>query len=227
MKNKTFFLIIVIGTLLALPAKIFAGGLPESLAERKPEATIDLATEQGVEAVKGAWRYSDTTIVEVDFKAAGGDGQPTGAPNKAYDFTPHAGGVEFDDAKWEVIDPATLDKRRSAGKLAFNWYRIKITVPEHIGNFDPAGSTLVFATSVDDYGEVWVDGELPRAAGQSGASVIKGWNAENRLVVGRNVKPGQKIQLAIFGINGPISNAPTNYIYMRYAKLEFHEPRGV
>jgi hypothetical protein len=127
------------------------------------------------------------------------------------------------DSKWEVIDPTTLDKRRSAGRLALNWYRIKITVPERVGNFDPAGSTLVFATSTDDYAEIWVDGELPRAAGQSGGSVIKSWNAENRLVVGRDVKPGQKIQLAIFGINGPISDPPTNYIYMRYAKLELHK----
>jgi gluconolactonase len=53
--------------------------------------------------------------------------------------------------------------------------------------------------------------------------VVRGWNAANRLVVGRNVKPGQKISLAVFGINGPISNPPTNYIWMRYAKLEFHK----
>jgi gluconolactonase len=46
------------------------------------------------------------------------------------------------------------------------------------------------------------------------------------LIVGRNVKPGQKIQLAIFGINGPISNPPTNYIYMRFAKLEFHQVKS-
>ena len=227
MTNKTFFFIITIAALVMLPAKFFAGGSPdESLAKRKPEVTIDLATKQGAEAVNGAWRYSDTKIVEVDFKAAGADGQPTGAPNRAYDFTPRAGGVEFDDSRWEVIDPTTLDKRRSAGRLAFNWYRIKITVPERVGNFDPAGSTLVFATSVDDYAEIWLDGELPRAAGQSGGSVIKGWNAENRLIAGRNVKPGQKIQLAIFGINGPISNPPTNYIYMRSAKLEFHKVPG-
>jgi gluconolactonase len=67
---------------------------------------------------------------------------------------------------------------------------------------------------------------LPRAAGQSGGSVIKGWNAENRLIVGRGVKPGQTIQLAIFGINGPVSNPPTNYIYLRYARLEFHKVAG-
>jgi gluconolactonase len=52
--------------------------------------------------------------------------------------------------------------------------------------------------------------------------VISGWNAGNRLTVGRNLKPGQKIQLAIFGINGPISNPPTNYIFMRHAKLSFY-----
>src|SRR5204863_407396 len=71
--------------------------------------------------------------------------------------------------------------------------------------------------------ELWVDGELSRALGQSGGSVVKGWNAPNRLIINRSVQPGQKIQLAIFGINGPVSNPPTNYIYMREAKLEFYK----
>jgi len=227
MKSRNTLFVLTITFLLTLPANFVAGTpLDETLAQRKPEATIDLATKAGAQLVRGEWRYSDTKIVEVDFKSAGADSQPTGAPNKAYDFTPHAGRPDFDDSKWEVIDPTTLDKRRSPGKLAFNWYRIQITVPARVGNFDPAGSTLVFVTSIDDYAEIWVDGELPRAAGQSGGSVIKGWNAENRLIIGRDVKPGQKIQLAVFGINGPISNPPTNYIYMRYAKLEFHKVTG-
>src|SRR5262249_9700002 len=97
-----------------------------------------------------------------------------------------------------------------------------ITIPDRIGNFDPTGTTAVFETSIDDYAEIWIDGELTRALGPSGGSVISGWNAGNRLVVGRNVKPGQKIQLAIFGINGPISNPPTNFIFMRSAKLSFY-----
>ena len=227
MKSRNTLFVLTITFLLTLPANFVAGTpLDETLAQRKPEATIDLATKAGAQLVRGEWRYSDTKIVEVAFKSAGADSQPTGAPNKAYDFTPHTGRPDFDDSKWEVIDPTILDRRRSAGKLAFNWYRIQITVPARVGNFDPAGSTLVFVTSIDDYAEIWVDGELPRAAGQSGGSVIKGWNAENRLIIGRDVKPGQKIQLAVFGINGPISNPPTNYIYMRYAKLEFHKVTG-
>ncbi len=189
----------------------------------RPEATIDLATIAGAQLVKGEWRYSDTKIIAVDFKGPGPDNQPTGAPVKTYDYTPHAGGTDFDDSKWQVIDATTLNTRRSTGRLCFNWYRIKLTIPERIESFDPSGATAVFETALDDYAEVWVDGELSRALGQDGGSVINGWNAANRLVVGRNVQPGQQIQLAVFGANGPLSNPPTNFIWMRYAKLEFYK----
>jgi gluconolactonase len=192
-----------------------------------PDATIDLASVQGVQLAKGQWRYSDTRIVETDFRAAGADGQPSETPVKTYDFTPHAGGADFDDSTWQRIDPTTLSQRRGTGKLGFNWYRIALTIPERIGDYDPTGSTAVFETSLDDYAEVWVNGELTRYAGQNGGSVIAGWNAANRLVVGRNVKPGQKIVLAVFGINGPISNPPTNYIWMRYARLNFYHDAPV
>src|SRR3989475_10316615 len=189
----------------------------------KPDAVIDLATKEGVDLVKGQWCYSDTKIIQVDFKAAGPDKQPSGKPIRTYDFTPHAGGADFDDSKWEKIEPTTLDARRSTGRLCFNWYRIKITIPPRVGDVDLAGATAVFQTSLDDYAEIWVDGELSRALDQSGGSVIKGWNAVNRLIINRSVQPGQKIQLAIFGINGPLSNPPTNYIWMREAKLEFYK----
>ena len=188
----------------------------------KPEASIDLATEAGTKLVKGAWRYSDTKIVEVDFRGPGADSQPTGAPVKTYDYTPKAGAVDFDDAQWEVIPATSLEKRRAGGRLCFNWYRLAITVPDRVGDFDPTGSTVVFETALDDYAEVWVDGELTRALGQQGGTVVAGWNAANRLVIGRNIRPGQKIQLAVFGINGPLSNPPTNFIWVRYAKLEFY-----
>src|SRR5574341_238153 len=196
---------------------------PNDIPSGKPDAIIDLSAKEGVNLVKGQWRYSDVEIIQVDFKAPGPDGQPTGKPVKTYDYKPHAGGVDFDDSKWEVLDPTSLNKRRSTGRICFNWYRINIAIPKRIGNFDPTGSTVVFETSLDDYAEIWVDGEIPRALGQSGGSVIAGWNAPNRIVIGRDVKPGQKIQLAIFGINGPISNPPTNFIWMRYARLDFYK----
>src|SRR5215213_6322306 len=213
--------IIILSALIALGASSSnnEAGVPTG----KPEASIDLGSTGGVAIVKADWRYSDTRIVEVDFLGPGQDKQPTGVPVKTYDYTPHAGGVEFDDSKWEVISPATLDQRRGNGRLGFNWYRLKLTIPERVGDFDPTGSTAVFETSLDDYAEIWVAGELSGAPGQSGGSVIAGWNATNQLVVGRNVKPGQQIQLAIFGINGPLSNPPTNFIWMRYARLTFYK----
>ena len=188
----------------------------------KPLSTIDLSSQAGIEQVKSQWRYSDIKIVETDFWEAGANGQPGSVPNRTYDYEPHAGSADFDDSSWEVIAPGTLNKRRSGGKLSFNWYRIRITIPKRIGDFDPSGSMLVFETSIDDYAEIWVDGELPRLLGQCGGSMIMGWNTPNRLIVARNVRPGQEIQLAVFGINGPISQSPTNYIFMRFARLEFY-----
>src|SRR5262245_56124201 len=189
----------------------------------KPEASIDLATDAGATLVKGQWRYSDTRIIEVDFKGPGLDKQPTGGPVKTYDYTPHAGAADFDDSRWVAISPTTLDQRRATARICFNWYRIKLTIPERIGDYDPTGSTVVFETALDDYAEVWVDGELSRYIGQMGGTVVGGWNAPNRVVIGREVKPGQQIQLAVFGMNGPISNPPTNFIWMRYARLEFYK----
>lgn len=215
--------------LLALLTTPGVGSGPgDSAFDRPADARVDLATHEGVELMKGSWRYVDTKIVETDFRTPGPDGQPSTIPAKTYDFTPHAGGADFDDSKWDVIAPETLPQRRGTGRLGFSWYRITLSVPERIGSFDPTGSTAVFETSIDDYAEVWVNGELTRYVGQNGGSVIAGWNASNRLVVASNLKPGQKIVLAVFGINGPISNPPTNYIWMRFAHLDFYRdgPKG-
>jgi gluconolactonase len=208
----------VLGLLIAFTA--MAGDPP--VPEGEPLAAIDLATREGMALVKGEWRYRDADIVSVDFRAAGPDGQPTGKPVRTHDIAPHAGGRDYDDRDWEVIAPETLGQRRGNGRLSFDWYRLRLTVPERIGAVDTRGTTAVFETSVDDYAEVWVDGELPRAAGQSGGSVVKGWNAANRLIIGRDVQPGQSIQLAVFGANGPLSNPPTNYLWMRYARLALY-----
>ena len=198
---------------------VFAQDAPDG----KPEASIDLATLEGVKAVKGDWKYSDTRIVETDFRSAGADNQPTGMAVKTYDYTPKAGGADFDDSGWEIIPASDLQKRRGNGRISFNWYRINITIPESVNGFDTKGSTVVFQTALDDYAEIWVNGEISRYLGQQGGSVVSGWNAPNRLTIGRNVKPGQQIQLAVFGINGPISNPPTNFIWVREARLEFYK----
>ncbi|MFQ5986181.1 MAG: SMP-30/gluconolactonase/LRE family protein [Thermoplasmata archaeon] len=187
-----------------------------------PDAVIDLQTEDGVRLVQGEWRYSDTKVRQVDFVSVGSDLGPSGEPNRTYDIVPHAGSPTFDDSGWKVLAPAETKLRLSTGLVCFSWYRTSVTIPEKVGNFDPTGSTVVFEVVADDYGEVWVNGKLPVALGTTGGRVVHGFNAPNRVVLGRDVAPGQRFHLAVFAFNGPISASPKNYIWLRTASLDFY-----
>ncbi|MCI0658989.1 MAG: hypothetical protein L0170_18200, partial [Acidobacteria bacterium] len=182
--------------------------------EARPEAIVDLATPEGVRLVKGTWRAREAKIVEVDHRGPGADLKPTGPTNRTHDVAPHAGAADFDDSSWEILAPENLQSRLSTGRLCFEWYRIKFTIPEKIGSFDPSGSTAIFEVVLDDYAEIWVDGKLPRALGQTGGALIKGFNAPNRVVLTRDARPGPQFQLAVFGANGPLSDPPGNFIWV-------------
>ena len=108
----------------------------------RPDAVIDLASREGVQLVNGQWRFHDVKIEDADSRAVGPDLKPSGAPIRTYDYAPHAGPTDFDDSQWEAIDATTLDQRRSTAKVCFNWYRINVTIPENVGNFKTAGSTI-------------------------------------------------------------------------------------
>jgi gluconolactonase len=190
----------------------------------RPDATVDLGTPEGVQLVHGQWRYNDAKIIEVESKSPGADLKPSGFPVKTYDYGPHAGAENFDDSLWPVIDAKTLDTRRGNGKVSFNWYRINVTLPERVASFAVAGSTVSFEIVIDDYAEIWVNGELPSVLGQSGGSVVKGWNAPNKIILTHNGQPGQKFEIAVFGFNGPISRTPENFIWVKSATLDFYGP---
>ena len=224
MTTRRLCSLLAAAALLTLATAAVAG--PKALAplEGRPDAIVDLTTRDGVALVQGQWRYADTRIFETDFRAPGPDLRPSGAPIKTYDYAPHAGAADFDDSSWPVIPADALEGRRGTGKLSFNWYRIKLTIPQKAGPFDPTGSTVVFVVVVDDYAEVWVDGRLARRLGQVGGSLIGGFNAPNRVVLTRDARPGQQIQIAVFGANGPLSDPPSNFIWIRSATLDFHKP---
>src|SRR5262245_5566085 len=190
----------------------------------RPSAIIDLGSSDGAALVQGQWRYSDARFVEVEHHAPGVDLRPSGPPNRTNDLVPHAGVEEFDDSAWPVIPAESIASRRGNGKFSFNWYRLNITVPDRVGRLDPTGMTLVFELVVDDYAEVWVDGKLPPVLGQTGGQLVKGFNAPNRVVLTRNAQPGQRFQLAVFGMNAPISNPPVNFIWIRSATLDLYTP---
>src|SRR5215211_8894730 len=198
---------------------------PPELLPGKPDAIVDLQSEEGAALVGGEWRYSDCTVQEIDFVAVGASDDPLGPggpPNRTYDVLPHAESVEFDDSGWRMLSPEQTMLRLANGRVCFNWYRIVVTVPERVGDFDPTGTTLVFEVAIDDYAEVWVNGELPLALGDLGGRVVGGFNAPSRVVLTRDARPGERFQIAVFGINGPISASPHNYIWMRTATLDFY-----
>jgi gluconolactonase len=194
---------------------------PPELLPGRPDAVVDLQTAEGAALVKAQWRYSDANIVEIPFVDVGPDLGPSGPPNRTYDVEPHAQDTQFDDSSWRALEPHETQLRLSTGRVCFNWYRLNVTIPTRVGDFDPTGATVVFEVVIDDYAEVWVDGELPLALGQAGGQVISGFNAPNRVILTQDGQPGQSFQLAVFGINGPISVSPRNYIWIRTATLDF------
>ena len=217
-----------------LPAAAFALALAPASAWSQatadvpaplPAAVVDLRTDEGARLVQAQWRYSDVGIVTVAHHEPGPDLRATGAPNSTHDIAPQAQGADFDDSAWETIAPAALEQRRSHGRLAFNWYRTRVTLPEKLGDLEVRGSTVLLELVLDDYAEIWVDGKLPLVLGQTGGQTITGFNAPNRVVLTTDARPGQQIQLAVFGINGPVSQPPANFIWVRSATLDFY-PRG-
>ena len=202
---------------------------PPELLPGRPDAIVDLQSDAGAAQVGGAWRYSDARVEEVGFVALAGPGTPDPlgpgtVPNRTYDIVPHAHAVDFDDSAWPRLAPQDTIRRLSSGRVCFNWYRIEVTIPERVGTFDPTGATVVFEVVVDDYAEVWVNGRLPRQLGDSGGQVVSGFNAPNRVLLTRDARAGDRFVIAVFGINGPISAAPANYIWMRTATLDFYAP---
>ena len=217
--------VVVFGVLAAITTAI---GLTEAQVTGdapgvRPDVIVDLRTDEGIGLVKGQWRYSNVKVIDVDHHSPGTDLAPSGPPNRTQDIDLHAGAADFDDSKWEQITPAQLEERRSTGRLCFNWYRTSVTIPDRVGSFDPTGSTVVLEIAIDDYAEVWVDGKLPLVLGQPGGQLIKGFNAPNRVLLTNNARPSQKIQLAVFGINGPLSNPPGNFIWVRSATLDIYK----
>jgi hypothetical protein len=133
--------------------------MPPSLP---PSHIVDLMTVAGATALGAKWKVMEAKLVEVP-----------AAPNAmseyktTHNIAPRANEVEFDDSTWPVISADTLGARRGGGHVSFLWYRTMLTIPGKIGEFDPTSAVVVLTALVDDYAEVWVNGQLPRRTGLS------------------------------------------------------------
>ncbi|MFM9994165.1 MAG: SMP-30/gluconolactonase/LRE family protein [Phycisphaerales bacterium] len=215
--------------LVTLSVAVLATTAPGALARPDqsppvPDAVIDLRTPDGLAHVAGSWRYTDAHVVNVDHRAPGADLKPSGAPVKTHDIHPRVKTADFDAAPWVVIPPDLLEARRTNGRLSFGWYRLDLVLPESTSGFPVAGSTIVLELVVDDYAEVWVNRALHQVLGETGGPVIGGWNAPSRVTLTSGAKPGDRIEVAIFAANGPLSDPPPNYVWIRSATLDLYKP---
>ena len=52
---------------------------------------------------------------------------------------------------------------------------------------------------------------------------LRRWCIPNRVIIADAVKAGDKVEIAIFGINGPISVVPPNFVFFRQASIELYK----
>lgn len=190
---------------------------PPSAPLLPPVHVVDLMTVEGSAVFDAQWKAMEAKIVECPALT---DSMPEF--KTTYDVEPHAELSGFDDSDWPEVAATDLGARRGGGMVSFFWFRTMLTIPASAGGFTAEGAKTVLTVNVDDYAEVWVNGEMPRAAGRPSPAAIQGFNMPNRLVLRDTVAPGEKFEIAVFAINGPISAAPANFLWFREAKIEFY-----
>ena len=166
-----------------------------------PRAILNLQNPVDLKAVQGQWRFAPGLVPGEPNE--GLVSQLAGSPARLADY---------DDSTWEVREDITEWHSRG---VTFAWYRIKVTLPETVQGRDIRGSRCLFETCIDDYGEIWIDGECNRDRG-----AVQGFNVPQRVVVSTNPKPGDKHTIALLAINGPLA-APGGAVFVRYGILAF------
>ena len=166
-----------------------------------PRGVLNLLNPADLQSLKGVWRFAPGLVPGEPNE--GLVSQLAGSPARL---------VDCDDSGWEVCDDLT--KWVSRG-VTFAWYRIKVTLPERVEGRELAGSRCIFETCIDDYGELWIDGDCNRDRG-----TIQGFNVPQRVVISTDPKPGDEHTIAVLAMNGPIG-APGGAVFVRFATLAF------
>jgi hypothetical protein len=170
-----------------------------------PRIALDLNKEEDRLKVGGVWRRALGLV----------PGQPNQGLVAEMEASP-ARLPDYDDSSWEVCD----NIRAAVSKgFTFAWWRIAVQLPKTIDGASIAGANLVFEANIDDYGEIWEDGQVDLVNG-----VVKGWNVQQRVVVSASAVPGARHVIACLAANGPLAK-PMGGVFFRYATLAF-ETRG-
>ena len=166
-----------------------------------PRAILDLMNKDDLALVKAEWRIGFGYVPGKDNE--GLVSRTVGSPARL---------IDYDDSDWDKCEDLTQFISRG---FTFAWYRIKVTIPEYLGDQSLKGMRCLIETCVDDYGEVWVDGECDRERGS-----IQGFNVPQRVKINEELQPGSLHTIAILAANGPLAS-PGGAVFLRYANLCF------
>ena len=162
---------------------------------------LNLENPEDLQSAKAEWKFAPGLVPGEDNE--GLIARLSGSPARLADY---------DDSGWEVCENVQVG--RSSG-LTFGWFRITVTLPEQVQGRDIKGYRMFFETCIDDYGEIWVDGECDRVTG-----TVAGFNIPQRVAIATEADPGVKYVIACLAANGPLA-APGGGIFMRYVNLAF------
>ena len=113
-----------------------------------PRATLDLQNAADLSAVGGQWKCANGFV----------PGQPNEGVVSEAEGSP-CRLPDYDDSGWEACEDLGAWRRRG---VSFIWYRIKATLPETVGGRSIEGARCLFESCIDDYGEIWINGECDR-----------------------------------------------------------------
>ena len=162
---------------------------------------LDLENHEDLKQAGGRWKYAQGLV----------PGEPNEGLSATISGSP-ARLADYDDRGWEVCE--NIQESRSHG-FTFGWYRITVTVPERVQGIEVKGSRMYFETCIDDYGEVWANGECDKERG-----TVAGFNIPQRVPITTDTQPGTRYVIACLAANGPLAE-PGGSIFIRYARLAF------
>ena len=166
-----------------------------------PRAILDLMDSGDLQSVAGQWKFALGLVPGEPNE--GLISQLAGSPARLSDY---------DDSGWENCRDLTTWVSKG---FTFAWYRINVTLPESVGGQSIQGARLLFETCIDDYGEIWIDGECDRERG-----AVQVFNVPQRVVIDAEPKAGDKHTIALLAANGPLA-APGGAVFVRFANLAF------
>ena len=167
-----------------------------------PRATLDLQNAGDLAAVGGQWKVAHGFVPDQPNEGIVSGSRGFAVPPAGLVTTPDGSRLRRSGA-W---------RRRG---VSFIWYRIKATLPETVGGRPLEGARCLFESCIDDYGEIWINGECDRER-----ATVQGFNVPQRVVVSTEPKPGDEVTIAILAMNGPLA-APGGAVFVRYANLAF------